>query len=52
MLPGVIQTGKKQGMILMDDSLLQLCEAGLISPEEAMYRAEDKATMRQTLGFK
>ena len=24
MLPGVIQTGKKQGMILMDDSLLQL----------------------------
>ena len=52
MLPGVIQTGKKQGMILMDDSLLQLCAAGLISPEEAMYRAEDKSTMRQTLGFK
>lgn len=52
MLPGVIQTGKKQGMILMDDSLLQLCEAGLISPEEAMYRAEDKSTMRHTLGFK
>jgi twitching motility protein PilT len=52
MLPGVIQTGKKQGMILMDDSLLQLCEAGLISAEEAGYRAEDKSTMRQTLGFK
>ena len=52
MLPGVIQTGKKQGMILMDDSLLQLCEAGLISPEEAMYRAEDKSTMKRTLGFK
>ncbi len=44
MLPGVIQTGKKQGMILMDDSLLQLCEAGLISVEEAMYRAENKTT--------
>ena len=52
MLPGVIQTGKKQGMILMDDSLLQLCEAGLISPEEALFRAEDKSTMRHTLGFK
>jgi twitching motility protein PilT len=50
MLPGVIQTGKKQGMILMDDSLLQLCEAGLISREEAMYRAENKTTMKQSLG--
>ena len=52
MLPGVIQTGKKQGMILMDDSLLQLCEAGLISPEEVLYRAEDKATIRKALVFK
>jgi twitching motility protein PilT len=52
MLPGVIQTGKKQGMILMDDSLLQLCEAGLISLEEAMYRAENKTLMRQALGLK
>lgn len=52
MLPGVIQTGKKQGMILMDDSLLQLCEAGLISVDEAMYRAENKTTMRQAFGSK
>jgi twitching motility protein PilT len=52
MLPGVIQTGKKQGMILMDDSLLQLCEAGLISVEEAMYRAENKTTTRQALGLR
>ncbi len=52
MLPGVIQTGKKQGMILMDDSILQLCEAGLISLEEAMYRAENKTLMRQALGLK
>jgi twitching motility protein PilT len=51
MLPGVIQTGKKQGMLLMDDSLLQLCEAGLISVDEAMYRAENKTTMRQALGL-
>ncbi len=52
MLPGVIQTGKKQGMLLMDDSLLQLFEAGLISPEEAMFRAENKTLMRQALEVK
>jgi twitching motility protein PilT len=52
MLPGVIQTGKKQGMQLMDDSILQLCEAGFITVEEAMYRAENKTLMRQALEMK
>jgi twitching motility protein PilT len=52
MLPGVIQTGKKQGMQLMDDSILQLCEAGFITVEEAMYRAENKTLMRQALAMK
>ena len=52
MLPGVIQTGKKQGMQLMDDSILQLCEAGLIAVDEAMYRAENKTLMRQALGLR
>jgi twitching motility protein PilT len=51
MLPGVIQTGKKQGMQSMDDSLLQLHEGGLIATEEAIYRAENKTLMRQALGF-
>ncbi len=51
MLPGVIQTGKKQGMQLMDDSLLQLCQSGLITAQEAMYRAENKTLMRQALGI-
>ena len=50
MLPGVIQTGKKQGMQLMDDALLQLCETGLISQEEAFYRAENKGLLAQALG--
>ncbi|HEY5812780.1 MAG TPA: PilT/PilU family type 4a pilus ATPase [Terrimicrobiaceae bacterium] len=50
MLPGVIQTGKKQGMLLMDDSVLQLCHAGLISAKEAFYRAENKTAMGQALG--
>jgi twitching motility protein PilT len=50
MLPGVIQTGKRMGMQLMDDSLQQLFEAGLISAEETMYRADNKTIMRQVIG--
>jgi twitching motility protein PilT len=38
MLPGIIQTGKKQGMQLMDDALAALAERGLISREEADAR--------------
>jgi twitching motility protein PilT len=49
MLPGIIQTGKKQGMQLMDDSLIQLYDAGLIAAEEAYARAEQKQEMRQHL---
>jgi twitching motility protein PilT len=42
MLPGIIQTGKKQGMQLMDDALAALAERGLITAEEADARAEQK----------
>ncbi|MFL6527754.1 MAG: type IV pilus twitching motility protein PilT [Chthoniobacterales bacterium] len=47
MLPGIIQTGKKQGMQLMDDALMELFDRGQISSEEALARAEQKQTMRQ-----
>ena len=47
MLPGIIQTGKKQGMQLMDDALLALHTAGLISRGEAEARAEQKQSMRE-----
>src|SRR6185369_7985710 len=36
MLPGVIQTGKRLGMKLMDDSLIELFQAGVITGEEAV----------------
>jgi twitching motility protein PilT len=49
MLPGIIQTGKKQGMQLMDDSLTDLFDRGEISSEEAFARAEQKQAMRQHL---
>jgi twitching motility protein PilT len=42
MLPGIIQTGKKLGMKLMDDSLLELMQEGVITPHEAFDRAEQK----------
>ena len=50
MLPGIIQTGKKLGMKLMDDSLADLYRAGLISADEAVSRAEQKPTMKQLCG--
>ena len=50
MLPGIIQTGKKLGMKLMDDSLQELFLAGTITAEEAVYRAEDKLTMMKITG--
>ncbi len=40
MLPGIIQTGKKQGMQAMDDALATLAERGLITREEADARSE------------
>jgi twitching motility protein PilT len=49
MLPGLIQTGKKQGMRLMDDALIDLYESDLISAEEAYARADQKQVVRQHL---
>ncbi len=49
MLPGIIQTGKKQGMKLMDDALIDLYDRGLISAEEAYARSDQKQAMRQHL---
>jgi len=50
MLPGIIQTGKKQGMRLMDDTLIDLYDRGVISAEEAYARADQKQLMRQHVG--
>jgi len=40
-IPNVIQTGKNEGMVLMDDTLLNLVEKGIITLEEALIRCED-----------
>jgi twitching motility protein PilT len=49
MLPGIIQTGKKQGMQLMDDALVDLARRGVISADEAYARAEQKQDARAAL---
>ena len=49
MLPGIIQTGRKLGMKLMDDSLIELWDAGSISNDEVVARAEDKQNVRRHL---
>jgi len=49
MLPGIIQTGKKQGMQLMDDALVDLHQRGLINADETYARSEQKQQMRTHL---
>lgn len=49
MLPGIIQTGRKQGMQLMDDSLIGLLDKKLITPEEAYNRCENKKIFAQEM---
>jgi len=43
MINSVIQSGRKDGMQTMDDSLLALVQAGRIDPREAYRKAADKA---------
>lgn len=50
MLPGVMQTGKKIGMIMMDDALINLYNEGKITREEALGRAIDPPTLRAAIG--
>jgi len=46
MLPGIMQTGKSIGMITMDESIRNLYDKGLITQEEALFRAEDAQQMK------
>jgi Tfp pilus assembly ATPase PilU len=39
-------------MKLMDDSIGELFNAGIISAEEAVYRAEQEGDMRRLVGIK
>jgi twitching motility protein PilT len=49
-IPSVMQTSRKQGMCLMNDSLADLVRKGTIGKEEAMAKAVDKAALAAMLG--
>ncbi len=43
-IPSIIQTAKQQGMVLLDNSLLELVNAGIVDGVEAYYAADNKGT--------
>lgn len=49
-IPSVIQTNRRSGMMLLDDSLLDLYRAGQISEEAALDRAFDRKALELRLG--
>jgi len=41
-IPSMIMAGKEHGMMTMDQSLFNLMQDNIITPEEALLRAADK----------
>jgi twitching motility protein PilT len=50
-IPSVIQTSKKSGMQLLDDSLLDLFRAGRITKVDALERAYDRKGLEGRMGL-
>ncbi|NPU85423.1 MAG: type IV pilus twitching motility protein PilT [Syntrophaceae bacterium] len=48
-IPSMIQTGKKYGMQLLDDAIMELMNKGWISGDDAYQKCNDKARFRQYL---
>lgn len=48
-IPSMMQTGKKYGMQLLDDAIMDYVNKGWISPDEAYNKANDKAKFRPLL---
>ena len=44
-VPSIMQTGKKYGMVTLNDALVDLARRGAITAEEAQIRAVDKASI-------
>jgi twitching motility protein PilT len=38
-----MQTGKKRGMVLLNDALLELVKKKIVDPQEAYHKAVDKS---------
>ena len=48
-IPSVIQTGKKFGMMSLDDAIMEHLNAGRIDPDDAYNKCIDKSKFRQFL---
>ncbi len=48
-IPSMIQTGKKYGMQLLDDAIMELLNKGWINGDDAYQKSNDKARFRQYL---
>jgi twitching motility protein PilT len=48
-IPSLMQTGKKQGMILLNDALVELVTKKTVAPEEAYQKAADKTGFKSML---
>jgi twitching motility protein PilT len=48
-IPSIIQTNRKLGMVTLNDSLLELVDAGLVEPKEAYMKSAEKAGMAAAL---
>ncbi|HTO57078.1 MAG TPA: ATPase, T2SS/T4P/T4SS family, partial [Pseudomonadales bacterium] len=46
-IPSILQTSKQHGMLLLDNSLLELVNAGVIDGVEAFYAADNKGPFVQ-----
>ncbi|HOG18182.1 MAG: Twitching mobility protein [Syntrophaceae bacterium PtaU1.Bin231] len=48
-IPSMIQTGKKYGMQLLDDAIMDLVNKGWVTPDDAYLKANDKTKFRPML---
>jgi len=48
-IPSMIQTGRKFGMQLLDDGIMELVNKGWVSPDEAYMKCNDKQRFRPLL---
>jgi twitching motility protein PilT len=48
-IPSMIQTGKKYGMQLLDDAIMDLVNKGWVAPDDAYAKCNDKSKFRSML---
>jgi twitching motility protein PilT len=48
-IPSIMQTGRKLGMVTLNESLMELVTKGLVEPEEACAKAVDRAEFAKLL---